>query len=142
MIDSGFMWISASLTIFHLIKIIFLCLNVTELLKNGLSKMTMFSYEDVLKMKCNFIENLKQCLYLKCSHLKMGSHGNALAVSFFRRRARLRSRAHDFNHSIEKRCCKLGRYVSFIEINVLYFKQFTKFTDLHGQLLGILVSNF
>ena len=50
----------------------------------------------------------------------MGSHGNALAVSFFRRRARLRSRAHDFHCSIEKRCDKLGRYVSFNEIHVLY----------------------
>ena len=28
------------------------------------------------------IEKLKQCSYLKCSYLKMGSHGNALAVSF------------------------------------------------------------
>ena len=29
------------------------------------------------------IENLKQCLYLKCLYLKMGSHGNTLAVSIF-----------------------------------------------------------
>ena len=63
-----------------------------------------------------FIENLKQCSYLKCSYLKMGIHGNALAVSYFRRRARLRSRAHGFHYSIEKRCSKLGRYVSFNEI--------------------------
>ena len=27
-----------------------------------------------------FIENLKQCSYLKCSYLKMGSHGNALMI--------------------------------------------------------------
>ena len=48
-----------------------------------------------------------------------GRHGNALAVSFFRSRARLRSRAHDFHCSTEKRCGKLGRYVSFTEIHVL-----------------------
>ena len=52
----------------------------------------------------------------------MGSHGNALAVSFFRGRARLRSRAYDFHYSIEKRCGKLGHYVSFNEIHVLYWK--------------------
>ena len=45
----------------------------------------------------------------------MGSHGNVLAVSFF-----MCSRAHNFHFSIEKRCGKLGRYVSFIEIHVLY----------------------
>ena len=75
------------------------------------------------------IGNLKQCFYLKCSYLKssylkcsylkMGSHGNSLAVSFLRRRARLRSRAHDFHYSIEKRCDKLGRYVSFNEIHAV-----------------------
>ena len=65
------------------------------------------------------IENLKQCSYLKCPYLKMGSHGIALAVSFFRRRACLRSRAHDFHYSIEKRCGKLGRSVSFSEIHAL-----------------------
>ena len=51
-----------------------------------------------------------------------GRHGNALAVSFFRRRVRLRSCAHDFQWSIEKRCGKLGRYVSFTEIHVLYYE--------------------
>ena len=66
------------------------------------------------------IDKLKQCSYLKCSYLKMGSHGNALAVSFFRRCARLRSRAHDFHYSIEKRRGKLGSYVSFNKIHVLY----------------------
>ena len=50
----------------------------------------------------------------------MGSHGNALDGSFFRQRARLRSRAHDFHNTTEKRCGKLGRYVSFNEIRVLY----------------------
>ena len=49
-----------------------------------------------------------------------GRHGNALAISIFRRCARLRSRAHDFHCSIEKRCGKLGRYVSFTKIHVLY----------------------
>ena len=44
----------------------------------------------------------------------MGRHGIALAGTFFRRRA------HDFHYSIEKRCYKLGRYVSFNEIHVLY----------------------
>ena len=71
------------------------------------------------------IDNLKQCSYLKCSYLKIGSHGNASAVSYFRRRARLRSCAHDFHYSIEKRCGKLGRYVSFNEIHVLYRSQGT-----------------
>ena len=33
------------------------------------------------------IENVKQCSYLKCSYLKMGSHGNAMAVSFQASRA-------------------------------------------------------
>ena len=46
--------------------------------------------------------------------------GNALAVFFFRRRARLRSCAHYFHYSIQKRCGKLGRYVSFNEIHGLY----------------------
>ena len=69
------------------------------------------------------IDNLKQCSYLKCSYLKIGSHGNASAVSYFRRRARLRSCAHDFHYSIEKRCGKLGHYVSFNEIHVLYSGQ-------------------
>ena len=59
------------------------------------------------------IENRKQCSYLKCSYLNMGSHGNALAVSVFRRRARLRSRAHDFHYSIQKRWGKLRRYVLY-----------------------------
>ena len=66
----------------------------------------------ILQCKNASIENLKQCSYLKCSYLKMGSHGNGLAVSIFMRRARLRSRAHGFHYSIEKRCGKLGRYVS------------------------------
>ena len=66
------------------------------------------------------IDNLKQCSYLKCSYPKMGSHGPASAVSYFRRCTRLRSRAHDFHYSIEKRRGKLGRYVSFNEIHVLY----------------------
>ena len=48
------------------------------------------------------------------------SFGNVLAVSFFRRRARLRSRSYDVRYIIEKRCGKLGRYVSFNEIHVLY----------------------
>ena len=49
-----------------------------------------------------------------------GRQGKALAVSFFRRCARLRSRAHDFHCSIEKRCGKLGRNDSFTEIHLLY----------------------
>ena len=65
------------------------------------------------------IDNLKQCSYLKCSYLNMGSNGHASAVSYFRRRAHLRSRAHDFHYSIEKRRGKIGRYVSFNEIHVL-----------------------
>ena len=50
--------------------------------------------------------------------------GNALAVSFFRRRARLRSRAYYFHCSIEKRSGKIGRDVSFNEghvLNSIYF---------------------
>ena len=47
-----------------------------------------------------------------------GRHGNALAVSFLRRRVRLRSRTYHFHCSIEKRCGKLGHYVSFTEIHV------------------------
>ena len=61
------------------------------------------------------IDNLKQCSYLKCLYLKMDSHGNASAVSFF-----MASRAHDFHCSTEKRCGKLGRYVYFNKIHVLY----------------------
>ena len=61
----------------------------------------------------------------------MGSHGKALAVSFFRRRARLRSRANDFHYSIEKRYGKLERYVSFHKIHVLYYKVRDKNTTLH-----------
>ena len=81
------------------------------------------------------IDNLKQCSYLKCSYLKMGSHGNALAVSFFRRRARLRrSHAHDFLYSIEKRCGKLGRHVSFNESQELYRK--LEITDLSRYILN------
>ena len=43
--------------------------------------------------------------------------GNALAVSFFRRRARLR---YYFQCSIDKRSGKIGRNVSFNESHVLY----------------------
>ena len=46
--------------------------------------------------------------------------GNALAVSFFRRCARLRLCAYDFHCSIQKRRGKLGRNVSFNECLVLY----------------------
>ena len=46
--------------------------------------------------------------------------GNALAVFFFRRRARLRSCAYYFHCNIEKRCTKLRRYDSFNESYVLY----------------------
>ena len=46
----------------------------------------------------------------------MIENGNALGVSFFRHRVRLRSRAYDFRCIIEKRCGKLGRYVSFNDI--------------------------
>ena len=63
-------------------------------------------------------------MYLKCSYLKMGSHGNALAVFLFRRCRRLRSHAHDFHYSIEKRCGKLGRYVTFNEIHILHSELF------------------
>ena len=80
-------------------------------------KTVRFHFQHAPYIRTHVIDNLKQCLYLKCSYLKMGSHGNALAVSFFRRRARFRSRAHDFNYSIEKRCGKLGRYISFNEIH-------------------------
>ena len=50
----------------------------------------------------------------------MGSHGNALAVSFLRRRARLHLRAHDFLCITEKKYGKLGCHVSFNEIHVVY----------------------
>ena len=50
----------------------------------------------------------------------MGSHGNASGVSYFRRRVHLRSRTHEFHYSPEKRCGKLGPYVSFNEIHLLY----------------------
>ena len=46
--------------------------------------------------------------------------GNALAVSFFRRRGRLHSRAYYFHCNIEKRSGKIGRDVSFNESHVLY----------------------
>ena len=46
--------------------------------------------------------------------------GNALAVSFFRRCARLRLCAYDFHCSIQKRRSKLGSNVSFNESHVLY----------------------
>ena len=46
--------------------------------------------------------------------------GNALAVFFFRRYARLRLCAYDFQCSIQKRRGKLGRNVSFNESHVLY----------------------
>ena len=78
----------------------------------------------ISKSPVHVIENLKQCSYLKCSYLKMGSRGNALAVSFYRRQARLRSRAHYFHCSTEKRCGQLGRYVSSNEIHVLCFIPF------------------
>ena len=44
--------------------------------------------------------------------------GIALAVSFFRRRARLRKRAYYFHCSIEKRSGKIERDVSFNESHV------------------------
>ena len=46
--------------------------------------------------------------------------GNALAVSFFRRCARLRLCAYDFHSSIQKRRGKLRPIVSFNESHVLY----------------------
>ena len=49
-----------------------------------------------------------------------GQSWQRVGCLLFRRRASLRSRAHDFHYSIEKRCGKLGRYVSFNEIHVLY----------------------
>ena len=64
----------------------------------------------------------------------MGSYGNALAVAFFRRFARLRSSAHDFHYIIEKRCGKLGRYVSFNEIHVLYSKVLTYTVVVNNQV--------
>ena len=68
----------------------------------------------------------------------MGSHGNALAVSFFRRRARLRSLAHDFHYSIEKRCGKLGRYVSSAKkiagTNNMFWKNYLSFrAKIYGE---------
>ena len=45
--------------------------------------------------------------------------GNAWAVCFFWRWALLRSRAHDSHCSIEKRCGKLGRYISYYK-SLLY----------------------
>ena len=51
--------------------------------------------------------------------------GNASAVSFFRRCARLRLCAYSFHCSIQKRRGKLGRTVSFNESHVLYSR-------LHG----------
>ena len=53
-----------------------------------------------------------------------GSQGNLLAVSSFRRRACLRSRAHDFHSSIDKRCGRLGCNFSFTEIHVLYMLKY------------------
>ena len=52
--------------------------------------------------------------------LNDGPFGNALAVSFFRRCARLRSRAYVFHSSIQNRCGKLERQVPFNESHVLY----------------------
>ena len=46
--------------------------------------------------------------------------GNALAVSFFRRRARSRSRAYCFHYIIEKRSGKIGRDDSFNESHVFH----------------------
>ena len=50
--------------------------------------------------------------------------GNALAVSFFRRCARLSLCAYDFHCSIQKRRGKLGRNVSSNESHVLYCIRF------------------
>ena len=69
---------------------------------------------NVRASKLTTIENLKQCLYLKCSYLKMGSHGNALAVIFFRRRALALTRTW-----FSLQCGELGRFVSFNEIHAL-----------------------
>ena len=65
-------------------------------------------------------EYLKKEFVPQYSYLKMGSHGNALAASFFKRRVRLRPRTYDFHCSIEKRHGELGPYVSFNESHVLY----------------------
>ena len=72
----------------------------------------------------SFVEILGHCSYLRRSYLKIGSHGNALPVSFFRRRVHLRSRTHEFHYSPEKRCGKLGPYVSFNEIHVIVKRMF------------------
>ena len=62
-----------------------------------------------------------------CLYLNMGSHGNALAVSFFRRGARLRSRVFD-HYIFEKRCGQLERFVSFNEIHVLLYSKMMRIT--------------
>ena len=79
-----------------------LCIPLASQIRSGRINAISVSYSFLLS-----IENLKQCSYLKCSYLKMGIHGNALAVSFFRR--------------IVKRRGKLGRYLSFNKSHVLGF---------------------
>ena len=73
--------------------------------------------------------------------------GNAFALFFFRRRARLRSCAYYFHCSIEKRCTKLGRYDSFNESHVLYYNKcfpvpfFFKFLSVTTNANGLQTDN-
>ena len=49
-----------------------------------------------------------------------GQSWQRVGCLLFQASARLRSCAHYFHYSIQKRCGKLGRYVSFNEIHGLY----------------------
>ena len=66
-----------------------------------------------------FLQNFMLTFVPQCSYLKKGSHGNALAVSFFQAFC-----------SFEKRRGKLGRYISFNENHVLYIPSCLKICSL------------
>ena len=77
--------------------------------------------------ECNYRQPEKKIEY-QTLVLNLRPFGNALAVSYFRRSARLRLCAYDFHCSIQKRPDKLGRNISFNESHVLYcdFHSITK----------------
>ena len=64
------------------------------------------------------IDNRKKIIQYQNLVLNDRPFGNALAVSFFRRCARLHLCAYDFHCRIQKRRGKLGRIVSFNESHV------------------------
>ena len=93
------------------------------------------------KMVARKRQPVKRCEY-QTLVLNDRPFGNELAVSFFRRCARLHLCAYDFHCSIQKRRGKLGHNVSFNESYVLYYEFLLYLKPMNfrfcGQVLSLL----